>query len=111
MTLGGLKYKIESWPNETMQFCLEDVFSWRGVYAEPAFELSTREVSKSENLEMINRCLCEEFMGWKGGEFTYHEYDDVHFECGHGSWSDGKYINNFLMNNAHNEAVRYIFCE
>ena len=36
MTIRELRLKIESWENDTMDFCIEEVFSWRGIYAEPA---------------------------------------------------------------------------
>jgi len=109
MTILELKEKIESWPGTTMPFCIEDVFSWRGVYAEPACCISTREVSKEENLSMLSVLTTNAFTGWKGGEYSYHDYDDIHFEVSAGSWSDGKFIADFLMDNGDNTAVRHIF--
>ena len=109
MTILELKEKIESWPETTMPFCIEDVFSWRGVYAEPSCAISTCDTSKEHNIEMLERLVTEEFYGWKGGEYHYHNYNDIHFEVSDGSWSDGKFIKDFLLDNSDNAAVRYIF--
>lgn len=109
MTIRDLREKIESWPETTMPFCIKDVFSWRGVYAEPACSISTRETSKEDNLFMLDTLTSDIFEGWKGGEYSYHDYDDIHFEVSDGSWSDGMFIQNFLLDNADNAAVRHIF--
>ena len=109
MTIEEFKDKIKSYPGDTMPFCIDDVFSWRGVYSEPACAISTCDASKEHNIEMLERLVTEEFYGWKGGEYRYHDYDDIHFEIEPGSWSDGQFINDFLMDNYDNDAVRYIF--
>lgn len=108
MTIEELKSKIESWKGNTMNFCIEDVFSWRGVYAEPACSLSTRCVSKQHNLEQLEKLVTEVFYGWKGGEYSYSLYDNIHFESEEGKWSDGDYIVHFLAAN-HNEELKHIF--
>ena len=109
MTVKELQEKIKSWPDATMPFCIEDVFSWRGVYAEPACCISTRDVSKEDNLSMLNMLTSDTFTGWKGGEYSYNDYNDIHFESSRGSWSDGKFIIDFLLDNVDNAAVRHIF--
>lgn len=108
MTIDGLRNKIKSLGN-TMDFCITDVFSWRGVYNEPACSISTDTTSKEHNLAMIDKLLSETFSGWKGGEYTYHRYDDIHFEDTPDSWSNGAYIRRFLLDNADNQDVRSIF--
>ena len=108
MTLKEFYEKIESFPSDIMNFCIEDVFSWRGIYAEPACSLSTCETSKLHNLDMLQRLLNEIFIGWKGGEYSYTEDDEMHFESSHGSYSDGRYILSFVANNP-SEEVRHIF--
>lgn len=108
MTINELQNAIK-WLGDEMNFCIEDVFSWRGAYAEPACEISTRRVSKQHNLDMINRLLTETFRGYKGGEYTYNEIDDIHFECEPGAYSDGKYLNKFLLDNSDNKDVYEIF--
>lgn len=109
MTIKELYNKIESWPEDTMDFCITDVFSWRGIYAEPACSLSTTsDTTKQENLDMLNRLINETFDGWKGGEYTYCSVDTINFECGEGSYSDGNYIIEFLARN-HSPIIEHIF--
>ena len=108
MTLKEFYEKIENFPSDTMNFCIEDVFSWRGIYCEPCCSLSSYEVTKQHNLDMLQRLLNETFVGWKGGEYTYTEDDEIHFESSHGSYSDGRYILNFVANNPLEE-VKHIF--
>ena len=64
---------------ENPKFYLVDVFSWRGIYNEVAF-VPSKEGSVEESLRQIDRALTETFEGWKGGEYSYDEYTDVHFE-------------------------------
>ena len=108
MIIKDLYNKIESWPEDTMDFCVTDVFSWRGVYAEPACSLSTSNTTKVENLDMLSRLMSESFMGWKGGEYTYCSADTINFECSEGSYSDGKYLIGFLARN-HSPIIEHIF--
>jgi len=108
MTIQELTNRISSLGN-TMDFCIEDVFSWRGSYNEPACTISTNNTTKEHNLYMLGLLTTETFFGWKGGEYTYRAYSDIHFEEDAGSWSDGKFINSFLLNNANNKDVRFIF--
>lgn len=109
MTLGEFYDKIESWPSDTMNFRIEDVFSWRGFYVEPCCEISTEETSKQYNLDMLRRLVNEVFIGWKGGEFTYTFDDIIHFECEEGSYtSNNGYLIGFIARNQ-NEEVKHIF--
>jgi hypothetical protein len=109
MTLGDLYDRILSYPEDTMDFCIEDVFSWRGSYDEPCCSLSTRNVSKEHNLDMLNKLLTESFVGWKGGAYTYIMDDTINFEAGDGSYSDNYYIKEFIMNNHNTPEVKHIF--
>lgn len=108
MEIYELREKINSLGNR-MDFCIEDVFSWRGVYAEPACCISSCNTTKERNLEMLDRLTSEVFHGWKGGDFRYDEYSTIHFECERSSWSDGKFLDKFLLANANNKDVQYIF--
>lgn len=108
MTIQELTNKIASL-GDTMDFCIEDVFSWRGVYSEPACTISTNNTTKEHNLYMLGLLITEPFYGWKGGTYTYTEYSDIHFEEDAGSWSDGKFLNRFLLNNGNNKDVKFIF--
>ena len=91
-----------------MDFCITDVFSWRGVYAEPACSLACISTSREDNLYMLNRLTNEVFTGWKGGEFEYCSTDTLNFECSEGSYSDGKYLIGFLARN-HSPIIEHIF--
>jgi len=108
MTLNEFANRIESLGN-TMNFCIEDVFSWRGSYDMPACSISTRKTTKRHNLKMIDKLVNETFDGWKGGEFEYSYDQDIYFEADEGSYTAGQYLNKFLMNNGDNKDVRKIF--
>lgn len=108
MTIRELRLKIESWENDTMDFCIEEVFSWRGIYAEPACSISTRTVTKEHNLQMLDELISRPFQGWKGGEFEYVDYDTLNFESSWGSWTDGAYLMFFIENNQ-TPIIQHIF--
>ena len=110
MTLGEFYDKIESWPSDTMNFRIEGVFSWRGIYAEPCCSLSTtKQTTKQENLDMLRRLTNEVFIGWKGGEFTYTFDDTIHFECDYSEYSSGGYLKGFIERNKDSEIINHIF--
>jgi hypothetical protein len=109
MYIETLCNKIESWQEDTMNFKITDVFSWRGSYDEPACSIQCVQATKEENLEMLNRLTSESFRGWKGGEFKYTPYHEIHFELDNGEWSNGQYLIRFLLKNAHEPIVQHIF--
>ena len=109
MTLKELYDKIESYPSDTMNFCIEDVFSWRGIYAEPCCSLSTKQTTKQENLNMLRRLTNEVFRGYKGGEYTYTFDDWINFECDCSEYTDGRYLNGFINKYKENPEVKHIF--
>ena len=111
MTLGNLYDRILSYPECNMNFCIEDVFSWRGSYDEPCCSLSTRNASKKHNLDMLSKLLTESFDGWKDGSYTYTMNDIIHFEAGEGSYSNKYYIKEFIMNNYNSPEVKHIFIQ
>ena len=97
MTLEFIKNYFERFPKETkFNIALSDPFSWRGVYAEVAFSIIEKESTAGDNLKMINEALTKTFMGWKGGEFIYPLFTDVHFEAEHGAWTDGGYVSEWI---------------
>ena len=61
------------------KFFINDVFSWRGRYADVAFVISSNG-SRNESLDMIYRALTEPFSGYKGGTFEFNLDTEVHFE-------------------------------
>ena len=92
MTLGELKNHFEQMPNKTeLNYKLSNPFSWRGVYAECAFEILKEQSTKEENLDKIQKALSEEFEGYKGGEFYYNSDTEIHFETDCSSYTDGNY--------------------
>lgn len=64
---------------KTPKFYLTDVFSWRGNYNEVAFTVSTNGTIV-ESLSLIDKALNEKFDGYKGGEYSYDNETNVHFE-------------------------------
>lgn len=94
MTLQELKNYFENTVNP--KFYLKDVFSWRWAYDEVAF-IPSKYGSRGESLELIERALTESFHGWKGGEYTYDEGTDVHFEEEPDTCSDSALYNILLL--------------
>lgn len=80
------------------KFYLTDVFSWRGCYSEVAFTPS-RNGSREQSLEMIQRALIEDFPGWKGGKFVYGLCTRVHFEKQEQGHSDNALYDLLLSDN------------
>lgn len=110
ITLGEFYDKIESYPQDTMDFHITDVFSWRGFYAEPCCSLSTERTAKYENLDMLRRLTNEVFYGYKGGEYTYTFDDLIHFECDDCSSSPSdEYLKGFIERNRNSEIINHIF--
>lgn len=92
MELGKLKNHFEQMESgKLLDYKLSKPFSWRGVYAECAFEILKESSTREENLEQIEKALTESFYGYKGGEYRYNINTDVHFETDSGSWTDGGY--------------------
>lgn len=109
MTIGELYNKIKNWSEDTMNFRIIEVFSWRGIYAEAAAEISTERTLKQDNLNMLEEAIKFTHEGWKGGEFEYDFNTEIHFECDYGSYTNGQYLNGFLLRNANEYVVQYIF--
>ena len=99
MTIRELKERIISWHLNEMDFCIEDVFSWRGSYAEPCCALSNRTTTKEDNLEQLERLTKFSFCGWKGGYFNYTDNDTLHFEEDYGAYTSGEYLRKFIRAN------------
>lgn len=85
MTISDLKNYFEKEKNP--KFFLTDVFSWRGSYDEVAFTPS-RNGTREESLNLIERALNESFYGYKGGYYSYGIHTEAHFESEHSTWSD-----------------------
>ena len=112
MTLEKFYTKLEKWGSDIMNFTIEDVFSWRGIYAEPCCEISINETTKEHNLQMLNR-LCEDiFKGYKGGVYSYGFSNDIHFETDPSSYTPGAgYIKAFVKKYQDEPIIKYLFEE
>ena len=99
MTIRELKERIMSWHSDEMDFCIEDVFSWRGSYAEPCCSISTRTVTKYDNIEQLDKLTTQSFYGYKGGAFKYSGNQELHFEWDYSTYTDGEYLIKFICAN------------
>lgn len=93
MYLKEFKKYIQSFPdNHEFNCLLSKPFSWRGSYDEVAFDIDfTLKSSKEDILKNIELAYTEIFYGYKGGEFTYSDYTEVHFEEDNSKYTDGEY--------------------
>lgn len=80
ITLGKLKKLLAAADdNGTVTFGFNHAHSWRGVYAEVAFEPAMNVTVKEMRAE-VERALTETFQGWKGGDYTYDESTPAHLD-------------------------------
>jgi hypothetical protein len=97
MELGQFKKHIESFPKETrFEFGISEPFSWRGVYAEVAFQMLEQPMTREEILTNIELAYSETFEGWKGGEYRYNDRTNINFEESQRSWTDGGYVSDWI---------------
>ena len=109
MTLKELYDKIKSYPSDTMNFCIEDVFAWRGIYAEPCCSLSVKKTNKQDNLDKLSDLVKFEFSGWKGGYFKYNWDNTIHFEADYSEYTAGKYLKGFINKYKETQEFKHIF--
>ena len=109
MTLKELYDKIESYPSDTMNFCIEDVFAWRGSYEEPCCSLSVKKTNKQDNLDKLNDLAKFEFRGWKGGYFKYGWDSTINFESAYREYTDGRYLEYFINEYKETQEFKHIF--
>lgn len=74
-----IEYLREFPADEKFSIGLCNAHSWRGIYAELAFE-PCRNVTAGQMLILAESCLDREFQGYKGGWFTMSGYTDVHID-------------------------------
>lgn len=97
MYLSEFKKYVENHASSEFPHSVEGPFSWRGSYDEVAFSVElNKPQQKHELLEIINRAYTEEFRGYKGGMYQYHDDTEVNFEYDYGSYSDGGYARNII---------------
>lgn len=92
MTLGEFKALILSKEvGYIFNYGITEPFVWRGSYDEVAFNLIDEPTSREVILSRIEMALTQSFVAYKGGEFRYNTFTDVHFERDNSCWSDGRY--------------------
>lgn len=97
MTLKELKTYINSFPDgKEFNYSLSDPFSWRGSYDEVSFDVLQEKSTKEELLARIQMAYDQKFFGYKGGEFVYQDYTEVHFERDYSSYTDGGYTEHLI---------------
>lgn len=107
MTLGDFKKHIEGFPVGTQfNFGISEPFSWRGAYAEVAFAIIEQPMTRDEVLAKIQLAYRGTFCGYKGGEYSYDDYTDVHFEQDGSSYTDGGYVSEWIARIENQEAYK-----
>jgi hypothetical protein len=97
MELKDFKNHIENFEEgHLFNYGISEPFCWRGRYIEVAFEMLEETMIREEILNRIEMAYTEEFIGYKGGTYRFHDYTDVHFEYDSSSYSDGGYCRNWL---------------
>lgn len=92
MTLGEFKTLISSKEiGYVFNYGITEPFVWRGSYYEVAFDLVDEPTSREVILSHIEMALTQSFVAYKGGEYRYNIYTEVHFESDYSCWSDGRY--------------------
>lgn len=107
MELKEFKQQIErAEAGKTFDFGISEPFSWRGIYAEVAFELLEQPMTREEILNNIDMAYKETFNGYKGGYYEYEDNTKVHFESDYGSWTDGDYCAKWIAKIEDNEPYK-----
>ena len=97
MNLKEFKQQIEqAKTGKAFDYGISEPFSWRGSYNEVAFEILEQPTTREEILVNIQKAYEGTFYGYKGGDYTYNDYTDIHFEEDYGAWSDGGYCANMI---------------
>jgi len=107
MKLKEFKQHIESFPEGTkFDFGISKPFSWRGIYAEVAFDILEQPMTREEILANIGLAYTEIFYGYKGGAFEYDDYTYIHFETDCRSYTDGEYVSRWIAKIEQKEAYQ-----
>jgi len=97
MNLIDLRNHINNFPQGTVfKYGLSEPFSWRGRYNEVAFNVLEQEISREDILSNIGMTYSKSFHGWKGGEYSYGDNTEIHFEESYGSYTDGDYAEQWI---------------
>lgn len=98
---------VKSLPDDYEGVGIDDVFSWRGSYDEPAFSI-VEDTSKDDMLRVLSRCLEEEFCGYKGGDYFYYPYSPVNFDYDRETYSGGYYLKDWLNKTESSEFIHKV---
>jgi hypothetical protein len=82
--------------NHTFDFGLSQPFSWRGSYDEVAFAVIDKPYTREEILSNIQMAYAKTYTGYKGGEFEYYDYTEVHFEQDSSAYTNGEYARQWI---------------
>ena len=97
MTLLDFKQHIEALPeNSVLKYGISEPFSWRGDYSEVAFAISTAPMAREDVLERIQLAYVGPFIGYKGGEYFFADYTDIHFKESARNYTDGRYVSEHI---------------
>jgi len=79
---------LENYPREKrLPKGLGNPHSWRGVYAELAFEV-VEDTTIGEMIDCAVDSIGKTFSGWKGGDYIMHETTEIHVETEEGAYSE-----------------------
>ena len=96
LTLEDLKNKYLAMDvNTKLSYGIGEPMSWRGVYSEVAFPI-VKNTTAGECMKMVDKALNDTFEAWKGGEYQYDLFTEVHFEQGEGCYSDLGYTRDII---------------
>lgn len=88
MTLSEYIKLLEKYPSEQIvSKGLGNPHSWRGIYAELAFE-PVENTTIGEMLEAAKSALNKTMTGYKGGDFLMDGNTTIHIDY-YGEWTDG----------------------
>ena len=78
LTLGDLIDRLRQEPDQSkrLKVGFRSPHSYRGYYADLAFEI-TEGVTVGEMLAAAESALGSTYQGWKGGDYTMHDYTDT----------------------------------
>ena len=90
-------YLLQFPPEHKFERGISYPFSWRGIYAEVAFEIINETMTVCEIINRIKTAKLGSYTGWKGGEYSYDDNTPIHFETDTSSYSDERYARQVIQ--------------
>lgn len=84
MNLSGLLNIVNHWTNDSYEFkcnTFKNPHSYRGDYNDLAFEICDAPLTVREIKQFVKAAATETFIGWKGGNYEYDEYTQIHLSA------------------------------